>query len=300
MPDQPLIVGEVLIDQFPDGRGVLGGAPFNVAWNLTGFGLSPVMVTAVADDDNGRMIVERMREWGMSTAGVQTSQRLPTGLVEVTVNNGEPTFNLLPDRAYDDIQFPAELLAEGGFSMLYVGSLAFRSEPSRATIRRLMAESGLPKFVDINIRKPWFTLEMAGELLQDAAWTKLNNNELAQLSGMQCDGPTDAPAAVAKLRERYNGKVFFVTCGAEGACAVDEHGDATIAGSPTPDPLVDTVGAGDAFAAACIAGIAAGQPLQPTLESALRFASRTCSLRGATTRDRGHYAGITGYGAAGA
>jgi fructokinase len=35
----PLVVfGEVLIDEFPDGQRVLGGAPFNVAWHLTAFG----------------------------------------------------------------------------------------------------------------------------------------------------------------------------------------------------------------------------------------------------------------------
>ncbi|TWT78560.1 aminoimidazole riboside kinase [Posidoniimonas polymericola] len=292
MPDQPLIVGEVLIDQFPDGRGILGGAPFNVAWNLCGFGMSPMMVTSVGSDESGRNILERMREWGMSTAGVQTSATLPTGLVEVTVNDGEPSYNLLANRAYDDIHYPEQVLAEGGFGMLYVGSLAYRAEPSRTTIRRLMAESGLPKFVDINIRRPWFTLDMAGELLQDATWTKLNNNELAELSGVGCETPQQAPAAVEELRKRFNGKNFFVTCGGEGACAVDEAGGTAFAKSPPPEPMVDTVGAGDAFAAACIAGVTQGRPLAQTIESAVAFASKTCTLQGATTSDRSHYAAL--------
>ena len=33
-----VVYGEVLFDCFPDGRRVLGGAPFNVAWGLKGFG----------------------------------------------------------------------------------------------------------------------------------------------------------------------------------------------------------------------------------------------------------------------
>lgn len=292
MPDQPLIVGEVLIDQFPDGRGILGGAPFNVAWNLRGFGMAPTMVTSVGDDETGAKIRRRMDEWGMSTAGLQTSDRLPTGLVEVTVDNGEPTYNLLADRAYDDIHYPDALLADGGFGMLYVGSLAYRAEPSRTTIRRLMAESGLAKFVDINIRRPWFTLDMAGELLQDATWTKLNNHELAELSGVACDTPQQAPAAVEELRKRFHGKNFFVTCGAEGACAVDDQGEVAFAKSPPPEPMVDTVGAGDAFAAACIAGVIQRKPLGETMEAAVAFASKTCTLQGATTTDRDHYAGL--------
>ena len=38
---RPLVVGEVLFDEFEDGAQVLGGAPFNVAWHLQGFGISP-------------------------------------------------------------------------------------------------------------------------------------------------------------------------------------------------------------------------------------------------------------------
>ncbi len=34
MTGQVCVFGEVLFDHFPDGRRVLGGAPFNVAWNL--------------------------------------------------------------------------------------------------------------------------------------------------------------------------------------------------------------------------------------------------------------------------
>jgi fructokinase len=38
----PVIFGEVLFDCFPDRR-VLGGAPFNVAWNLHGLGAEPAV-----------------------------------------------------------------------------------------------------------------------------------------------------------------------------------------------------------------------------------------------------------------
>ena len=62
---RPVIYGEVLYDRFPDGRSVLGGAPFNVAWHLQGFGLSPLMLTAVGNDQPGLQIRERMQQWGM-------------------------------------------------------------------------------------------------------------------------------------------------------------------------------------------------------------------------------------------
>ena len=38
---RPVVFGEVLFDCFEDGSKVLGGAPFNVAWHLAGFGAEP-------------------------------------------------------------------------------------------------------------------------------------------------------------------------------------------------------------------------------------------------------------------
>ena len=38
-----VILGEVLFDHFPDDTRVMGGAPFNVAWHLCGFGADPLL-----------------------------------------------------------------------------------------------------------------------------------------------------------------------------------------------------------------------------------------------------------------
>ena len=48
--ERPLIVGEVLFDVFPDGSRVLGGAPFNVAWNLCALGADPLLISRVGTD----------------------------------------------------------------------------------------------------------------------------------------------------------------------------------------------------------------------------------------------------------
>ena len=51
----PLIFGEVLFDVYPDGTEILGGAPFNVAWHLQGFGVSPLMISRVGKRIAGSM-----------------------------------------------------------------------------------------------------------------------------------------------------------------------------------------------------------------------------------------------------
>ena len=68
---RPLIFGEVLFDEFPDGSCVLGGAPFNVAWHLQAFGLQPLFISALGEDEAGQQIVAAMRAWGMDLSGVQ-------------------------------------------------------------------------------------------------------------------------------------------------------------------------------------------------------------------------------------
>jgi fructokinase len=83
------IFGEVLFDHFPNDY-VLGGAPFNVAWHLKGFGDDPLVISRVGDDSRGREVQELMASWGLDQRGLQTDSKHPTGVVEVTLNKASP------------------------------------------------------------------------------------------------------------------------------------------------------------------------------------------------------------------
>ena len=107
---------------------------------------------------------------------------------------------------------------------------------------------------------------------------------------MPCRGTDEIRSAADKLRQHYGSQRYFITCGSAGACAVDEDGEFLFADAHKPDPLVDSVGAGDAFAAATILGLTRGNSLDQILSDAVEFASRACTIQGATTSDRNHYA----------
>ena len=65
LPGKPVIFGEVLFDVFPEeGNMVLGGAPFNVAWNLQAMGLAPHLVSRIGRDELGNTHSERHGELG--------------------------------------------------------------------------------------------------------------------------------------------------------------------------------------------------------------------------------------------
>lgn len=72
----PLTIGEVLFDHFAAGRNILGGAPFNAAWNLRGFGMQPTLVSEVSDDVDGKRIRERMTDWNMDLRDLPLQQVL--------------------------------------------------------------------------------------------------------------------------------------------------------------------------------------------------------------------------------
>ena len=122
-PPQIAIFGEALIDQFPDGHQVLGGAPFNVAWHLQAFGQSPCFISRVGHDTTGEGIRQAMTDWGMDVDNVQTDPDYPSGTVKVTINRGEPSYDILADQAYDFID-SRQLNPANAYGILYHGTLA--------------------------------------------------------------------------------------------------------------------------------------------------------------------------------
>lgn len=281
---RPLIVGEVLFDVMPDGTRVLGGAPFNVAWHLEAFGLRPLMITRIGVDESGDEVLAAMASWGMDTSGVQRDDTYPTGRVEVDLDDGEPTFRILPDQAYDHLDFELAMrsLAGSACSLLYHGSLISRREGSCLALDRLKDASGLPVFTDVNLRDPWWDHENVIASVRQARWVKLNEGELDLLAD-------DSDSATAEVFLADHGlDAVIVTRGGRGAVVVDGRGvfEAT---PPAEVEVVDTVGAGDAFSAVFILGLILGWSIEVTLERALEFAAAVCTVQGATVRDRGFY-----------
>ena len=139
---EEVITGEKYHVSMSEARGasVLGGAPFNVAWHLQGFGLAPLMISGVGDDEHGKIVLETMRDWGMKTHGIQVDPGHPTGKVTVSLDGGQPSYEIESDQAYDHISTEAVLsqIKGGDFSLLYHGSLLTRTSQSRAMLDSVM------------------------------------------------------------------------------------------------------------------------------------------------------------------
>lgn len=277
------VFGEVLFDVFPDGSRVLGGAPFNVAWHLQAFGCAPRLVSRVGRDADGDAIVAAMAEWGMDAGEIQSDPARPTGQVIVQLEDGQPTYDILTDQAWDAID--AAQIHETSYALLYHGSLALRSAQPRRAIRELRRASNCTVVMDVNLRDPWWDCEDVLALAHEAHWVKLNDAELTALA----PGGTDLESAARAFRQAHDLTGIVVTRGARGAFAIAGDGRYAEAAPSRNTEVTDTVGAGDAFAAVLIAGIVHRWPLETTLERAVQFASVVVRQRGAIISDRRIY-----------
>ncbi len=291
---QPILFGEVLFDCFADGNIVLGGAPFNVAWHLQGLGVTPLLITRVGDDRRGDVVRRLMGEWGLPVDAVQVDPERPTGVVAVQVKDGEPSYNILPEQAYDfiDADEAQAALRQTRGALVYHGSLILRSAASRQALQRLQAESNLPIFLDLNIRSPWWDPADTVPLLRRATWVKLNSDELNSAMRGRFDDLAAQQQAARELFVQCELQMLVVTRGAQGAFMVLPEG--IIEGEPAPAPkLLDTVGAGDGFSAVLIAGLLRGLAPQQMLDQAIAFSAALCERRGATAQDEALYAGLS-------
>jgi fructokinase len=279
-----VIFGEVLFDCFPDGNSVLGGAPFNVAWHLQAFGLSPLLLSAIGDDILGSKVKSAMIDWNMDVTGLQLDPLHPTGSVDIVFDKGEPQYSIVDHRAYDYIN--ANLLpsvAEN--SILYHGSLALRNQTSREALSTLKAQHTGGIFMDVNLRDPWWQKEFILTMLDEADWVKLNEDELARLGA----GKGDIEAQSCELIDTHKLKGLIITLGAKGAMALTDNGGFVRVKPLQTLEVVDTVGAGDAFTSVLILGLLHQWPLEQTMRRAQDFASLMVARQGATVHDRSFY-----------
>ena len=277
------IFGEVLFDHFPDGSRVLGGAPFNVAWHLQAFGQQPLFISRVGQDAEGEEVRRLMRDWGMDSRALQSDDQRPTGKVDIQFVDGEPHYDIQRDCAYDAIDPDS---APGHLDFLYHGSLAVRDQHSAGALASIMADRPGTVFVDVNLRPPWWRIEAIRDMLQAADWVKLNQDELSRIY----DGALPDDDLAGRCVGEFGLQGLILTRGAAGA-TVDTADRRHVSISPRASTsVVDTVGAGDAFASVMILGLVNGWDLQTTLQRAQEFASTTVGHRGALIHERRIYA----------
>lgn len=286
-----LSIGEILFDVFPSYRR-LGGAPYNFAYHLKMLGFPVRFISRVGNDRDGKEVKAILGSVGFDLRDIQTDPERATGKVDIQLNaRGVPEFTILPDAAYDKIEEPStrgEFF--NGCELIYYGTLAQRSQRGFTNIQGILESRppGCKCFYDVNLRPDNFTARTVRSSLMHADILKLNEEELAVINAMIGNDPK---ASAEDLRNRYGIEVVALTRGSKGATLFTEGGRYD-AGARPIDNLVDTVGAGDAFAAVLAAASLCRLPHGRALKAATSFAARLCTVEGAIPDDRTIYSEV--------
>jgi fructokinase len=275
-------LGEVLWDLLPGGK-QLGGAPFNFTFHCHRLGHASVMVSGIGADALGNEIRARAHDLGLSDEFLQVDAEHATGTVQVTVDgHGQPTFVITPDVAWDHLAWEGRLgLLLRGARAVCFGTLAQRHPAARQTIQHAVREGRQALVVyDVNLRQHFYNKEVIEASLAASRWVKLNDDELPVLCQMLgITGASDGDRLEA-LRRQYRLDVGILTRGAHG-CLVRSATE-TIDLPGIAVNVVDTVGAGDAFAAGLVTQVLEGQPLATAAGFANQLAACVAASAGAT------------------
>lgn len=286
-----VLFGEVLADIFPDGP-VMGGAPFNVAYHLQAFGLSPILITRTGNDPLRQKLISLMNDARMSVIGVQYDSHYPTGQVQVKPLENGHEFKIMPEQAYDfiDSEVAGDTATTNQPQLVYFGTLAQRNATSAIALAEILRRTPQAlRLLDINLRKPWYRPETIHYSFSQADHVKVNEDELAALPGLLSFQANNARDSAIYLLDTFQLKSLLVTRGANGAWWLDQAGNYSETPGITEGSVVDTVGAGDGFCAVFILGLLLGWSPTLVLQRANQFAATLCGIRGAIPQSNKFY-----------
>jgi fructokinase len=276
-------IGEILWDLLPDGPR-LGGAPFNVTAHLKRFGHDVRFATAVGDDELGARATEAIGARGIGLDLVQVIPEARTGTAGVELDDlGVPRFDIAKGVAYEKFDLHEVALNETvrwGPDALVFGTLAQQSASVRNATQRLV--EALPRSIrlyDVNLRAGGWDSDLPGELAALATVVKLNGDEVEVMSGLGWGPAAPRESFARRLAARFGLQAVCITLGAQGAALLlgQRYWEAP---APSVD-VVDTIGSGDAFAAALIDGLLHGRDDEGVLVRANALGALVASRPGA-------------------
>ncbi|OBB97643.1 carbohydrate kinase [Mycobacterium sp. 852002-30065_SCH5024008] len=235
-----LVIGESLID-IVDGDEHVGGSPLNVAVGLARLSRDVDFLTHIADDPYGRRIVDYVKTAGAQLVpGSISAIRTPTAVATLAEDGSADYVFDLDWRLSGTPEVRPPLF-------VHTGSIAAVRVPGCLAVAALIETYRVSATVtfDPNVRP---------SLIDDPAVARARIARLVELSDvvkvsdedLRWIDPDHEPEQTARSWLASGPAIVAVTMGARGSLAVCSAGEARAAARPVR--VVDTVGAGDAFA----------------------------------------------------
>ena len=280
-------IGEILWDVYPEQKR-LGGAPFNFIYHAHKITGRANFISSIGNDENGKEILSFLKSKNFPTDYITIDKDHPTGTVKVKLTDDKtPQFKISEECSYDFITLnkKAKELVKKNTAILYFGTLSQRNKITRSSIQSLYGLD-IKYFCDLNLRHDFFSKEMIEKALEVASILKVNEYELEKLKKI-FDLANENKKAIDQLKKNFNIDLICVTSGEKGAVIFD--GNKFDEHKVTTQNIVDTVGAGDAFASILCIGYLNKMDIKLLNMLANDFASNICMVEGALPNNDDFY-----------
>lgn len=281
-------IGEILFDVYPK-ENKLGGAPFNFIFHVNKITGSGNFISRIGEDNLGSNIRSFFLANNITDKYLQIDKEHKTGIANANLDEMKiPHWKIEENTAYDFITSNNEIeeLINEETNCLYFGTLAQRSETSRSTIQSLFGNN-IKYFCDLNIRQNYYSKEIIEKSLKAANVLKLNYDELKLINDLLIKKEFDIVSLAKEISSKYKVDLICVTMGEDGAILVrDEHVDKY---KVSVNDIIDTVGAGDAYAAVLCLGYLNAWDISKINKLACSFAAETTMVNGALLKNDSVY-----------
>ena len=272
------VLGEAVVDLVETAEPGLyrahpGGSPLNVAVGLARLGHPTALLARLSQDAFGRMFRSHLAASGVDLGHLVEASQPSTLAVASLDPAGAATYDFWVEGTADWQWTPAELAGPlpDGVVALHTGSMALEVPPGAGVVadlvRREHERGQVTISYDPNVRLARLgprepALHRVEELVGLSDVVKVSADDLAWLL------PAEEPAAVARRWAKAGPALVVVTLGAAGAVGATAGGVEQHRPAPPVD-VVDTVGAGDAFASGLLGWLADRGALGPAGRAAL-------------------------------
>jgi fructokinase len=299
-----LCIGEALIDMIctdtgrtlSEGQHFLkkpGGAPTNVAAAIAALGGSVELAAKVGVDPFGKHLIDVMQSFGVSTRWVIKDPAHFTTFAFVSLmESGERDFYFNRGADGQLSISEIEMISLDEFSIIHFGSATgFLPGPLQEAYSWLL-QKALEKniFISFDPNYRHLLFQKNEQSFIDQSWNFLQRCHFFKLSdeeAMLITGSFNAEAAASILLKKTNA-AFAITLGKQGSLFGSQGKMQVIPGIPAK--VVDTTGAGDAFAGAVLYQLNSAdsfpreitmQEWERIISNANKAGARTCEYMGA-------------------
>ncbi len=247
-----IAVGEIIFDIF-DGEAEIGGAPLNFCAHCATLGAESALVSAVGNDVFAYKALNFIKDFEVDGRFIQKNG-LPTGQCIVTVNNGQPSYNVISPASYDNIEITDDLINQiksYNADILAFGTLIQRNPVSRRAVNGILKECKFSEiFCDVNLRPDCYDKESCLNCLEKATIIKISSEEepLLRKFGLYENASSEKEIIENICKAFDNIKLVLYTKGADGSVIYDKSDFYEI--PAVKANIVSTVGAGDSYSAA--------------------------------------------------